>query len=243
MKTTEIITSHNITIEYQLASVMERFLALLIDTAVLVVWALIWSIVLGGFRNQETLLVFFLLFIYLPIVFYHLVCEMFFGGQSVGKKALGIKVVGMNGKNPSPSESLLRWIFRSIDLTLSVGTIAVLYASASEKGQRIGDQVARTLVIKLNPTNSYSIKDILGIRDAATHGDAMYPQVTTLTDEDMLLIKNAIERVRMYPNDAHRKLIDELCIRVSETLKVEPPSKDKIQFLRTLLSDYIVLTR
>lgn len=243
MKTTEIITSHNITIEYQLASVIERFLALLIDSAILVVWTILWSSTMGGFREQDTMLVFFLLMIYFPIVFYHLVCEMFFGGQSIGKRALGIKVVSMNGKNPSPSESLLRWLFRSVDLTMSVGTIALLYASASEKGQRVGDQVARTLVIKLNPTNSYSIKDILGIRDAATHGDAMYPQVTSLTDEDMLLIKNAIERVRMYPNDAHRKLIDELCIRVSETLKIEPPSKDKIQFLRTLLSDYIVLTR
>ena len=118
MKTTEIITSHNITIEYQLASVIERFLALLIDSAILVVWTILWSSTMGGFREQDTMLVFFLLMIYFPIVFYHLVCEMFFGGQSIGKRALGIKVVSMNGKNPSPSESLLRWLFRSVDLTI-----------------------------------------------------------------------------------------------------------------------------
>ncbi len=241
MKTIDIVTSHNVTIEYQLASVLDRFLALLIDMVLLLVWFLFSYLLTSDLGNHwETW--FSLLFT--PFFFaYHLCCEIFFGGQSLGKKALHIKVVRLNGQNPRISDCFMRWVFRIIDIGGTVGALAALFASASDKGQRLGDMIAGTVVIRLNPSNRYTIQDILSIRSTAAHGEPQYPQVVRFTDEDMLLIKNTLERVKLYPNESHHRMVETLTRRVCEDLQVPEPKDDKAVFLRMLLQDYIVLTR
>src|SRR5690606_12148888 len=96
--------------------------------------------------------------LYLPVLFlYNLVCETFFGGQSIGKKSMGIKVVKMNGHNPTVGDCLLRWCLRIVDIGASLGALAAILVSSSEKGQRLGDMAANTVVIRLNPPNRYTI--------------------------------------------------------------------------------------
>lgn len=243
MKNIDIVTSHNVTIEYQLASVMDRFLALLIDTSILGGWAFLVLMVAANTGNRDDFETIYLL-LFTPVsLSYHLISEMFFGGQSIGKRAMGIKVVRMNGQNPTMGECLLRWIFRMVDIAATAGALAALFASASDQGQRLGDKIARTVVIKLNPHSRYTINDILSIRDASQHTEAKYPQVTRLTDEDMLLIKNALERYKLNPNPHHKKLLEQLSQKVVEALGISENPTDKVSFLRSLLQDYIVLTR
>lgn len=246
MKSIDIITSHNVTIEYQLAGVMERFLAWLLDLIIVLAWFLVvFTLTVNMFRAasyESAMIVYYIFFV--PVFFcYHLVSESFFGGRSIGKLALGIKVVRLNGQNPTIGDCALRWVFRVVDILFSAGALAALFISSGEKSQRLGDMIARTVVIKLNPTYRMTVQDILKIKDTTSHGDILYPQVAQLNDDDMLLIKNAIERVRLYPNPRHRQLIEELTKKVRERLSIEDQPKDKIRFLRQLLEEYIVLTR
>ncbi|MFZ5552924.1 MAG: RDD family protein [Bacteroidota bacterium] len=243
MKNIDIVTSHNITIEYQLAGVLDRFFALLVDLAILFAWLIFVSIIAGDSRSEDSVIIIFMIF-FMPVFFcYHLTCEIFFGGQSIGKRALGIKVVRLDGKNPTISDCFMRWVFRIVDIFFTLGALAALFASASDKGQRLGDMIAGTVVVKLNPTNRYTINDILSIRDSATHGETLYPQVTKLTDDDMLLIKNALERYKTFPNPKTGKLIRDITEKVCSELQISEIPKDKPVFLRKLLQDYIVLTR
>ena len=84
-------------------------------------------------------------------------------------------------------------------------------------------------------------KDILSIKDRSKH-EPTYFGVSKFTDEDMILIKNAINRVKKYPNDPHKQLIRDLASKAAEELDMEVPER-KLTFLKTLLQDYIVLTR
>ena len=243
MKSVEIITPQNITIEYQLASVVDRFLALLIDLCILFGYFFVITLfiksVTGPFGGDLALAIF-----WFPVVFfYHLTLELFYGGQSFGKRAIGIKVVQMNGQNPAISECFLRWVFRIVDIGATLGALAALFVSSNEKAQRLGDVVAGTLVVKLNPANRYSITDIINIKSADEHGEFRYPQVTQLNDEDMLLIKNALERNRLYPNENHKQFLHALTQRVCEELKITESVNDQPAFLKSLLQEYIVLTR
>jgi len=243
MKNIDIVTSHNVTIEYQLAGVLDRFFALLIDLVILCAWGIFVLIIAGDAKSQDSVIIIFTVF-YMPVLFcYNLVCEIFFGGQSIGKKALGIKVVRLDGKNPTISDCFMRWVFRIVDILFTLGALAALFGSASDKGQRLGDMIAGTVVVKLNPTNRYSINDILSIRDSSSHGEALYPQVTKLTDDDMLIIKNALERFKTFPNSKTKNLIEEITKKVCEELHISDTPKDKPVFLKKLLQDYIVLTR
>ena len=251
MKTTEIVTAHNVIIQYELAPIFSRALALLLDLIILFFYITICTVLFTAlsagfaagdmFDSKEMIYTVFTLFT-LPVIFYSFIMEAFFRGQSIGKMALGIRVVRVSGATPSLGELFLRWSFRLIDILLSVGSIAALVASSSDKMQRLGDVIANTCVIKLKPSAQYSIKDILTIKSKENY-ETKYPQVVELSDDDMLLVKNAIDRLRSYPNKRHKELITELTKLVSEKLNIATVPKNKVTFLKTILQDYIVLTR
>jgi len=255
VKNFDLVTSHNITIEYQLASILERFLALFIDLCILLVWAWVASGIAQSFSRgsyydssySDYELYFWMIysFIFCPVFFfYNLFFEIFAGGASPGKMIMGIKVVNFNGQNPNISECFLRWTFRPVELFLTAGGLAAIFVSSSEKAQRIGDMVARTVVIKLRPTLKYSLKDVMSIKTSSEYQPKNH-QVVKFTESEMLYVKNCIDRARRYPNPASRKLLQELTMKICEQLNIKeiPEAKKQPDFLRGLIQDYVVLTR
>jgi hypothetical protein len=59
----------------------------------------------------------------------------------------------------------------------------------------------------------------------------------------MIFIKNVLVRYQNFPNSAHADAIDRLTERVAGILQISKRITDNVEFLRTLLRDYIVLTR
>ena len=70
-----------------------------------------------------------------------------------------------------------------------------------------------------------------------------YPNATIFTDEDMLLIKNTIQRVKANPNDETKKFAVELANESARLIGLSETPKKRLKFLQTLLHDYVVLTR
>jgi len=242
MKKIDILTSNNVTIQYELATVGNRILATLLDALVMGVYLLICTIIIGILGSSSVMenLIFILV---IPVFsFYNLVSEIYFNGQTIGKKALAIKVVKITGEKPTLSDFFIRWTYRIVDIFLSGGGIAAIFISSSEKGQRLGDLAANTTIIKLNPDNRATLKDILKIGSNKDYIPT-YNRVTQLTDEDMLLIKNIIGRVKKYPNKENKTIAKELIVKIQDTLGIDVIPKNKMLFLKTLLKDYIVLTR
>jgi uncharacterized RDD family membrane protein YckC len=240
MKTTEIITTHNIAIEYELAGLADRILAFIIDYLIisgyytLMLLASFWA-----YSKVSTIIIY--VFVVPVFMIYHLISEIFFGGQSLGKKAIGIRVVKLNGSVPDIGDYFLRWVFRIIDIGFSIGSLAALFISSTEKNQRIGDIIAGTALIRLNPKNKFSVNDILTIKDTSAY-NATYTNVTLFNDDDMLFVKNVLERYKNKPNKNHFSIITQLAENAAQKLAVNPP-EDKVLFLKTLLQDYVVLTR
>ncbi len=270
MKTIDIVTSNNVTIQYELASIAKRFVGQLLD---LVIWwgyfviaiylsNMIFSGVLSMAPEHVTwdawgeatntsywkylvvaiLALILVAIIYIPVFFYKFLCEYLFSGRTVGKMASGLRVIKVNGEVPSITDYFLRSSFMLIDFWMSLGSFGFLTASSSDRNQRIGDMVAGAVVIRTKPSVRYTMNDILSIKTAENY-TPLYPSVTQLTDDDMLLIKNAVERVRQFPNKRHKKLVLEISKRCQSVLSIEDTPKNKLTFLKTLLQDYIVLTR
>lgn len=248
MQTIDITTTQNVTIEYELASLRERFLAFFIDLlivgAIYVVFIIIFMAILGedSLDSGHTSRFFAQL---LPIglmIIYQLISEVLGNGQSWGKRALGLKVVRLDGKEPSMSDYLLRAVFHMIDTILSMGIIAALLISSSNKRQRMGDMTANTTVIRVKFSLRFRLEDILKINSIADY-EPKYPQVRQLSEQDMLQIKTLISRHLRYRNAAHSSVLNELVNNLKEQLSIEEQITDKIEFLKTLIRDYIVLTR
>jgi len=246
MKTIDIRTTQNVTIEYELATLRERILAFFIDFVIVYVICVIIAFTLAtGFRDALISIGNYglqMVVVFSFFIFYQLFSEIIADGQSWGKKAVGIKVVRLDGQEPGLSEYLLRSVFYIIDILFSFGVIANLLISSSGKGQRLGDMTANTTVIRVRFNLRFRLEDILKINSIEDY-EPQFPAVRKLREQDMLLIKSIITRSRLYRNQAHRDVVDDLVVRLKDELDLEKIPPNKIEFLKTLIRDYIVLTR
>lgn len=257
MKTVEFTSAQNVRIEYELASVGQRAAAALIDFFIFVVYAIIFSMVVfrrdlfGSFGLGSREMVFALL-LKIPFVLYHPIVEYLTGGLSLGKYILGIRVVTMEGESPGLREVFTRWLFKGDFVWLSasglvllwfgIGIIGSIYAGTSSRRQRLADLMANTLVIRNKSNVRYSLNDVLSIKNKDSYSP-IYPNVTRFTDDDMLLIKNTIQRVKKYPNEETKRFAVELADKAATLIGLEETPKKRLEFLQTLLQDYVVLTR
>jgi uncharacterized RDD family membrane protein YckC len=249
MQTIEIKTSQNVTIEYELATLWERCLALLLDIVIIVVSYLIFTLLISAAFNsqnseQSSILMRVLNGLVPIIVFliYQFAMEVFADGQTLGKKALKIKALRLNMDGSGVSDYMLRSIFYLVDFLFSGGILAALLISTTQKRQRLGDMTANTAVVKLQSSYPLKLNDILKISTLDDY-QPVYPEVRNLSEKDMLLIKGTIVRFSKLKNSAHGKAINELILHLQEVLDIPEVPRDRIGFLKTLIKDYIVLTR
>ena len=196
---------------------------------------------LNNFVNQNT--VFSVFLVKLPWLLYSPVIEYITNGRSLGKQIMGIRVVKATGDTAGLREYFTRWIFRIIDIWAGgFGFLAMLLCGTTEKRQRLGDIMADTVVIRIRDTQTYSLRDVLSIKNQDNH-EITYTAVTRFSDEDMLLIKNTIQRVQRYPNDANRQFAISLAEETAQLIGLQDLPAKKLEFLKTVLQDYVVLTR
>ena len=241
MKTVDIVTTQNVTIEYELATVGSRIGAFGID---LIIMCFAYSLLSMGAQIFPSPYSTYLTYIF-GILFscYTFIAETLLHGQTIGKRALHIKVVKLNGEIPSASDNFLRWTFRLIDVALSFGTLALTLITTTAKAQRLGNIATDTVVINKKSSFNFSLNDILNI-SALENYTPMFPDVRRLSEQDMVLIKTVLVRTDKYRNSAHYDARVELVKQISTRLSIPYASiKNHEQFLKILLKDYVVLTR
>lgn len=256
MKSIEFESAQNVKIEYELASVGQRAAAALIDFFAFVIYFIVFGMVMGfsGFFDVDygSFLFFQLLLMKLPWIFYNPTIEYLAQGQSLGKYVLGIRVVTISGERPGLREVFTRWIFKGDFIWISadifvlawfgIAIMGIVYAGTSERRQRMGDVMANTVVIKNKSSIRYSLRDVLSIKNQENY-EPEYPGAIRFTDEDMLLIKNTIRRVKSNPNPETKKFAIELADESARLLGLPKTPDKRMKFLQTLLQDYVVLTR
>lgn len=67
--------------------------------------------------------------------------------QTVGKMLLGIKVVKMDHSRASIGNCIVRHLFDFVDFFPGFGIVGLLVAKSNDKSQRVGDLVAKTIVV------------------------------------------------------------------------------------------------
>ncbi|MBK7443664.1 MAG: RDD family protein [Bacteroidetes bacterium] len=241
MRTIDILTTQNVTINYELADAKDRIFATIIDYIIEWLAIFILSLIfIQGFGMHDD---YFQYVFSLPIIFfYFFVSEVVMDGQTIGKKILSIKVVKLTGEQPSINDYLMRWALRPVDVLFSLGSIGILMVSSSDKAQRLGDIIANTTVIKLNPTQRLQLNDLLKIRTTTNH-EPTYPQVRNFTEPEMLLLKEVMDKSLKYRNDSHEEALEQACQLVKQRLHLEKIPADRATFIRTLIKDYVALSR
>jgi uncharacterized RDD family membrane protein YckC len=246
-KTIEITTTQHVTIEYDLASLRERMLAWLLDFIIVVVGYFFLRILISVILQEDSMEIGWQMFIWISfflLYFAYLTCmEIWNAGQTIGKKALGIKTVRLDGKEPEWTDVLLRAVLHLVDTLFSMGMVGILLIKTTPRQQRLGDMAAQTSVIKLFSNDFYfRLDSILSLSSTANY-KPVYAQVRQLSEKDMLFIKTVLDRYRNHPNLAHEQAMESLTLHLCEILEINGKAESDSDFLKTLLRDYIVLTR
>jgi uncharacterized RDD family membrane protein YckC len=233
MQTVRVRTTQNVFIDYSLASVGDRILAYLLDRVILILYsvALVAALSQADVNNVWVWIV----FLGLPWLFYSLAFEILMNGQTPGKRVLKIQVVKMDGTPPTVGNYLLRWIFAFVDFYIMSGIIAVLCVAIGGKGQRVGDMVANTSVVKAIGHREISGDEIF-IAPEETHVPT-FSQVTVLNDRDIELIHRALDVLRQQGND---EPVIALTEKIKSRLGIES-NLDAADFLNTIIKDYSTL--
>ena len=233
MAESTIITGQFVRISQTPASIGERLLALVIDYFLIVIYLYsVTTLIVKLHLSSGVGTVFFLCLVYLPVLFYSFLCEMFNHGQSFGKRLMNIRVVKSDGSTPRISAYLLRWLLFPIDLPIT-GGLGVIVILLTKNHQRLGDLAAGTMVIK--EKNYRKIQVSLDEYDYLTKGyHPVYPPAADLSLEQV----NVINKTLSSGSKDRARRIRQLADKVRTLLSIKQTEGSDEKFLQTLLRDY-----
>ncbi|WP_460353602.1 RDD family protein [Mycobacterium sp. ZZG] len=145
-----VVTGDAVVLDVQIAQLPVRALSALIDVVVVfvvyVLGVILWAVTLSQFDSAFSGAV-LIIFTVLALVGYPTIFETATRGKTLGKMALGLRVVSEDGSPERFRQALFRALAGSIELWMLTGGPAVLCSMLSPKGKRIGDVFAGTVVI------------------------------------------------------------------------------------------------
>ncbi|HEY0110509.1 MAG TPA: RDD family protein, partial [Fibrella sp.] len=167
----------------------------------------------------------------LPIMLYDFFCEWLLNGQSIGKIALKIRVVMMDGSQPGIGAYLLRWLLRLIDTRIFSGIVAIVCVAANGKGQRLGDLAAGTTVIRLQP--KVQLEEVIYTNLPASY-QPRFEEVRQLTDHDIQVVREVLRR-------GSSEAAERTASKIKEVLNITT-ELGTYDFLHTIINDYQFLS-
>ena len=250
----QISTAFNIDLEFEIAPFHKRLLAYIIDFFILIVFLFSMKYVLyAGFSLElEDNMGLDILIISLPMLLYSLATELWMNGQTIGKKLMGIRVISLDGDEPTFGQFLLRWITKSFEwpflfgyvffsvnalvgyifITGFLGIAVIIIITVTPKNQRLGDLAAGTVIV--NTKTAMSIADTVFMDVSNENYKVLFPEVMRLSDSDINTIKTVLTQ-------AKKRNTIEMCQRVESKVKEVLSIKSDMyapDFLEKLLEDY-----
>ena len=233
MSEANIITGQYVQISQSPASLGERIVAQVIDSFLIICYLVGVSLLIAELDFfYRTKMLFFLIAIYLPALFYHFLMELFNHGQSVGKMVMRIRVVKKDGTTPGIGDFFMRWLLQLVDLGFSgVGALVILI---SKNSQRLGDLAAGTMVIQLNDYRKIQVSlDEFSYLDRKYK--PVYPQAEGLSLNQLDVIQRTLNSEYGYERE---RRIASLAAKVREHLKISDTNTADEKFLYTIVRDY-----
>lgn len=254
MSIIQIGTAFNIDLEFEIAEFHKRLLAYIIDFTLLIIFLYSMKYMLYDelAMNLDEHAGLDILIISLPMLLYSLLSELWMNGQTIGKKIMSIRVISLEGGEPTLGQYLLRWMTKFFEWPFFFGYIAfsntnvlaycfitglfgiavVIIISVSPKNQRLGDMAAGTVVV--NTKSALTVADTVFMQIDKTDYKVMFPEVMRLSDRDINTIKGVLTQAGKRNN---YEMCHRVAIKIKEVLNISSDMHVD-QFLEKLLEDY-----
>ena len=238
-----IETPEQIPLEFPLAGIGSRFLALALDTGLQVIaWAILGGgAYAAGLRALHApvrgvwLAALIALLLFLLQSGYFAIFEAVWNGQTPGKRLVNLRVIEESGRPITVYQAVARNLLRIVEGVPVLYGVAIISALLSAKSKRLGDYVAGTVVVH----------EKAPVLDAGLRWDTTPPaygarfDVSRLTPAEFQLIeafllrrKELAETVR---RDAARRIVERLSPRLDLAAQDE---QNPEKLLETLVLAY-----
>jgi len=218
-----ILTGEGVLLDTRPASFASRMLGALIDVVVVVLGtiAVVWFVgVLGSGFDDYSGRIFTVVTMVVVMVIVPTTVETLTRGRSVGKLAMGIRIVRDDGGPITVRHAFVRALVGVVELWLTAGVVGLLASVAHPQGKRLGDMVAGTYAAR--------------VRGKATvHTPAMMPphlagwaagaDIARLPDGLALAVRQFLARARVLHPASRVELGTRLTEQVQAYVRPLPP--------------------
>jgi uncharacterized RDD family membrane protein YckC len=230
-----IETPEQTALEFSIAGIGSRFLALAFDTLVQMVATillvtggslLITGVFPGGIGSTWTIALMILLG-FLIYFGYFAIFEALWNGQTPGKRITHIRVIKDSGRPITPAESVGRNLMRLVDsqpaFLYAIGMVSVLL---SKENKRLGDFVAGTIVI-----HERELEDIRPLWQTPANASATKYGAANLTPEEFAVVEAFLNRRYSLEPDVRYRMAEQIAARIKPKLIAPPgnfPSNEQL---------------
>jgi uncharacterized RDD family membrane protein YckC len=155
VESARMVTPEAVALEFRTANLGSRILAYLIDTAIVTAGILVglFAVALLGQATEVVVpdwVALTIVLVLLPSWWlgYFIAFETLWRGRTLGKAALGLRVVTREGAPIRFRHAAIRALLGLVDFALAGGFFAVVFILLTRDNQRLGDLVAGTLVLR-----------------------------------------------------------------------------------------------
>ncbi|MBW4517937.1 MAG: RDD family protein [Timaviella obliquedivisa GSE-PSE-MK23-08B] len=247
-----LLTPESVELEFTLAGIGNRALALLIDNLLVLLgisffwfFGTLFATQVATTLSPDSYAVAALWFVAIAILGtfvisagYFVLFETLYQGQTPGKRFAQIRVIRDDGRPIGLTQALLRALLRPIDDTFFiVGAILILF---DQNEKRLGDLVAGTLVIQ---EERMLVKRAIALSESAQSLARQLPilsDITQLQPDDFAIVREFLQRRDFLTAKARTELSMNLArqARILIYLETIPPRVTSDQFLEAIYLAY-----
>lgn len=220
-----IETPEQTSLDFAIAGIGSRFLALALDTLIqilvgfivgfgggMVVAALTAAAPKSAIWGMAILVLFFFLLYFGYFAFF----EIIWNGQTPGKRKAGIRVIKDSGRPLTPAESIARNLLRIVDWLPGFYAVGIASALFTKENKRLGDLIAGSLVVR---ESSFSdLKPVWQTAQAPIIPVSAPLGAANLTLEESALIDSFLSRRSELDFDVRVRMAEQILQRLKPKL-------------------------
>ncbi|HTW65976.1 MAG TPA: RDD family protein [Bryobacteraceae bacterium] len=230
-----IETPEQMPLEFAVAGIGSRFLALAVDTLIQAGVGLAMLVILAvlgitgsamGWKGERLWMTAAFGFAGFVLMFgYFAIFEIIWNGQTPGKRMVGIRVVKETGRPLTPSETIGRNLLRIVDQLPAFYAVGMLVALLNAKNKRLGDFIAGSVVVR--ETSMAEMRPIWQTEQSAVAHQAGAAQVSTatLSLEELALIDAFLHRRYDLDSDVRSGMAREIVTRLRPKIAADAQAR------------------
>ncbi|HJW98528.1 MAG TPA: RDD family protein [Terriglobales bacterium] len=237
-----IDTPEQVQLEFALAGIGSRFMALFVDTliqfiALMLLFILVVFLGAGAGLSPEmgkwavALYIFAFFLLYWG---YFAIFEALWKGQTPGKRQAGIRVIRDSGREITAKAAIGRNLLRAVDMLPGVYAVGILCVFLSAQNKRLGDYVSGTVVV-----HDRAPEESQPFWNTREDAEVSFVGIENITPEEIQMIETFLLRRLDLPPAIRQQSANRIADHVSSKLQVpEDQKRDLENFLELVVRQF-----